>query len=428
MQIVEKKVADLKAYDKNPRRNDKAVDAVAESIKKFGFKVPIVIDKNDVIVAGHTRLKASIKLGIEYVPCVVADDLTPEQVRAFRLADNRTAEIASWDDDLLADELKSLDGIIDMSDFGFDLELTKNDLEKIEEDDIPADPPTRCKTGDLWKLGDHLLYCGSSTERESYEHCPTCDLWLTDPPYNVNVGAKVKAGALANDNLPDDEYSIFERQYIDLGLEKLKGNGAFYIWAGTNRMYEIKHYLETRGDCYVSAQLIWVKSQATLSFSDYRWQHEQAWYGWKTRGDEPHYFTPMRTNTTVQDLNDPYEMDVSELRKEVQRCRNQLNNPSTVAYAEKITSSMGDGFAHPDSKPVSILGLWIANSTRKGEWVLDSFGGSGSTLIACEQLGRKCFTIELEPRFCDTIIERWEAYTGLKAERINDGSTEKGNQ
>lgn len=166
MQIVEKKVADLKAYDKNPRRNDKAVDAVAESIKKFGFKVPIVIDKDDVIVAGHTRLKASIKLGIEYVPCVVADDLTPEQVRAFRLADNRTAEIASWDDDLLADELKSLDGIIDMSDFGFDLELTKNDLEKIEEDDIPAEPPTRCKTGDLWKLGDHLLYCGSSTERE----------------------------------------------------------------------------------------------------------------------------------------------------------------------------------------------------------------------------------------------------------------------
>lgn len=199
MNIVEKSIEELKAYEKNPRHNEKAVDAVAASIKEFGWKVPVVIDKDGVIAAGHTRVAAAKKLGIKTVPCIVADDLTEEQIRAFRLADNKTAELAEWDDELLAEELAMLEDI-DMSQFGFDgleemldetREATEDDFNEDEEDIEPI-----TKTGDIWVLGDHRLICGDSTQKDVIDRLmqgEKADMVFTDPPYGVSIGSKNKA-------------------------------------------------------------------------------------------------------------------------------------------------------------------------------------------------------------------------------------------
>ena len=248
MNIVQMKVADVIPYEKNPRKNDDAVKYVMESIKEFGFKVPIVVDADNVIVAGHTRLKAAKKLKMEEVPCIVADDLTDEQIQAFRLADNKVAEKAEWDFELLAEEMEDLLNFdIDMTLFGF--ELDEPEEIEVQEDDFEAELPEepKAKPGDIYQLGNHRLMCGDSTsvtDIDALMNGRKADLVFTDPPY----GMKKENEGVANDNLNFDDLLEFNRQWIPLTFDALKDNGSWYCWGIDEPLMDIyKPYSETNG-------------------------------------------------------------------------------------------------------------------------------------------------------------------------------------
>ncbi len=414
MRITQVKTSDLKPYKNNPRKNDGAVDAVAASIKEFGFKVPIVIDKDREIVAGHTRYKAAIKLGITELPCIVADDLTPEQIKAFRLADNKTAELAEWDIELLNIELGDIQ--LDMSAFGFDTALPDGEA---HDDNYEPEPPVEPNTrrGDVYRLGDHILICGDATNPTDYVAVMgdgVCDLILTDPPYNVDYeGGTDKHLKIENDNMSERAFADFITAAFKCASEHLKPGGAYYIF-----------HSDTYGEIFRQAArehigdirqcLIWNKNAIVLGRQDYQWKHEPILYGWKDGG--AHYFVDDRTQSTVF-TDEP--IDLSKLKKaEAIKLLEEIYSESfntTVINENKPARSA----EHPTMKPVRLVWRLIKNSTRHGETVLDPFGGSGSTLIACEQLGRKCYTIELDPSYCDVIVDRWETYTGKKAVKLS---------
>lgn len=385
-------------YEKNPRKNDVAVDAVAASIKEFGFKIPILLDKNGTIIAGHTRLKAAIKLGLKEVPCICADDLNEEQVKALRLADNKTAELADWDFDLLNDEL--LDIIdIDMTSFGFEKLLdARPDLEDEEDFDVDAEVPAIVNAGERYQLGNHILMCGDSTNKEDVTKLlrgGVADLLLTDPPYNVNYsgGTKEKL-TIANDDMDDSSFYQFLIDAFANADSVMRPGAAFYIWHADSNGLTFRRACNDAG-WQIRQCLIWVKNSMVLGRQDYQWKHEPCLYGWKDGAS--HYFVADRTETTVR------EYDLNEEK-------------TTILRYDKPTSSK----LHPTMKPVKLMGDLIYNSSRKGDSVLDLFGGSGTTLIACEETGRNCYMMEYDPHYCDVIISRWEALTGKKAIAITD--------
>lgn len=375
MNIIEKPINEVIPYEKNPRINDNAVPAVMKSIEEFGFKVPIVIDKNGTIVTGHTRLKAAKKLGMKTVPCIVADDLTPEQIKAFRLADNKVAEAAEWDMELLNEEL---DGIIDidMSDFNFGDITDSPSSEDVVEDDgenieLPSEPKTRL--GDIWMISRHKLMCGDATSEDVLKRLmggDKADMYLTDPPYNVAYEGKTEDKlTIQNDSMED---SVFYQFLVDsfVAADSVMNEGAaFYVWHADSEGYNF------RGACRaveweLRECLIWNKNTMVLGRQDYQWKHEPCLYGWK--GGAAHNWYSDRKQTTVIDMNKPN--------------RN----------AE-----------HPTMKPVQLFAYLIENSSKPGDIILDSFCGSGTTLIACEQMGRVARVLELDPKYCDVIVERY---------------------
>lgn len=306
MKIQNYKTDELVPYEHNPRINDNAVDLVANSIREFGFKQPIVIDRNRVIIAGHTRWKAAKELGLKEVPCIMADDLTPSQVKAYRLADNKVAEASEWDYDLLEEEL---DGIldIDMSDFGFDTESedTAEAVEDEYEPDIPPEPIS--KTGQIYQLGDHRLMVGDSTSAADVDalcNGDTMDLVVTDPPYNVDIensqGMKIE-----NDDMSSDDFYDFLVAAFTNMNDHLKAGGAFYIWHASRTQRAFEDALNAVG-LEVREQLIWNKNALVLGRQDYQWKHEPCFYGWKDGAS--HYFVNTRTLTTVID-EDPIDLD-----------------------------------------------------------------------------------------------------------------------
>lgn len=411
MEIVYKKLNEIKPYKRNPRNNEPAIEAVANSIKEFGFKVPIVIDKNGEIVAGHTRYKASQKLGLTEVPCIVADDLNEEQIKAFRLADNKTAELATWDEELLALELADIK--LDMGNFGF--EPIVPDDEEPEEDDyevtLPDQEKTRTNYGELWKLGKHRLMVGDATNYKDIEKLmggEIADLVVTDPPYNVDVTGSDNKKIL-NDNMTDSEFEEFLLGAFQNLYERLKEGGAFYVWHASRTQREFENALNRAG-LFVREQLIWNKNSLVLGRSDYQWKHEPCLYGWK---EGSHYFIDDRTQTTVQELE---QTDIKKLKKEdlIKLLEEILSYETTVINEAKPQRNPD----HPTMKPIRLIGRLVKNSSKKGEKVLDLFGGSGSTLIACEELGRVCYINELDPRYADVIIDRWEQMTGETAVKI----------
>ena len=401
MNIVEKNIDELTPYENNPRFNDSAVPFVMNSIKEFGFKVPIVIDRDNIIVAGHTRLKAAKALGLSTVPCIVADDLTPEQIKAFRLADNKTGEIADWDMDALMVELDNI-ADFDMGDFGFDLSDFSVDKEeppketKAEEDNFDVDDalnnPPMTKTGDLWLMGNHKLLCGDATSPVDVDVLldeENIHLYITDPPYNVSLGKSGSCagkrkeyqgddGAIANDNLPDkDFFRLLVNAFSNAKKHMIPG-AAFYVW------YSDSENLNFRNACVdvgwqIRQTLIWNKNSLVLGRQDYQWKHEPCLYGW-TNGK--HRWFSDRTQATVIDMDKP------------------------TKSAE-----------HPTMKPIGLFSRQIINSSQAGEVVYDSFAGSGTTLIACEQLGRKARLMELMPRYCDVIVERFVKFKG-KSDKV----------
>ncbi len=383
MNIVNKKIDELIPYEKNPRKNDEAVKYVAESIKAFGFKVPIVIDKNNVIVAGHTRYKASKKLKLTEVPCIVADDLTDEQIKAYRLADNKVAEKADWDFELLDAELDELFDF-DMTLFGFEDVLEETEAKDDGyEVNVPEEP--KSKPGDIYQLGRHRLMCGDSTSVEDVEKLMNgvkVDLLITDPPYNVAYEGKTKdALTIENDSMEDEQFRQFLRSAFFAADSVMKEGAVFYIWHADSEGYNF------RGACHdigwqVRQCLIWNKNVMVMGRQDYHWKHEPCLYGWKAGAS--HLWASDRKQTTILDFERP--------------SRN----------AE-----------HPTMKPVPLFDYQIQNNTKKEDVVLDLFGGSGTTLIACEQNGRTSYTMELDCKYVDVIIDRWETLTGEKAVLVN---------
>lgn len=421
MNITDIRTCDLKPYENNPRLNEDAVDLVAASIDEFGFKQPIVVDKDLIIIAGHTRWKAAQKLGLETVPCIQADDLTPAQVKAYRLADNKVAEAAQWDLDALKFELEELDNMdFDMEPFGFETETFD---EQIAEDDnfeaeLPTAPMTR--SGQLWLLGKHRLMVGDSTKRQDVEKLcsdATVDMIVTDPPYNIDyTGGTKDAMKIENDNWGDDEGFIeFLKAAFENMRDQLKAGGSFYIWYASTQS---KNFLEAaeRAGLNIRQTLIWNKNTFSLGRQDYQWKHEPCLYGWKDGA--AHYFVNTRNLATV--IEDAENQDIDDMKKdELKKLLKSILggvHETTVLDEKKPTKSE----LHPTMKPIPLIAKQIKNSSRQGETVLDLFGGSGSTLMACEQLGRRCFMMEYDPHYADVIIKRWEDYTGEQAELISD--------
>ena len=385
MQIVMRKTSELTPYAHNPRDNAGAVDAVARSIREFGFRNPVIIDKDGVIVAGHTRVLAAKALELEEVPCIVADDLTPEQIKAFRIADNKTAEIAKWDYELLPIELKELqtDGF-DLSLLGFDtteLESLLSDTDEVsigetEPDAVPDAPEIPVsRPGEVYVLGGHRLMCGDSTSKEDTARLMgggKAALYLTDPPYNVALKGSTGL-TIANDDMPTDEFRKFLDRAFGAAASVLEPGSAFYIFHGDGESANFRLAAAGAG-LEVHETLYWVKNALVLGRFDYQYITESCLYGW-TPGAAHRWFND-RSQTNALKFDKP-------------RCND----------------------VHPSMKPVEMLVYLVKNSSARGDVVLDNFGGSGSTLIACEQTGRLCRTMELDPKYCDVIRRRWAEFT-----------------
>ena len=423
-------VDDLAPYERNTRaHSDDDVSQIALSIQRYGFNDPIGIwsDQN-IIVEGHGRLLAARSLGLTEVPCVRLDHLTDDQRREYGIMHNKTAELSEWDFDALEQELADLD----LSEFGlsFDAEQETADTEEellaaVQEDEAPAPPnndpeqgpviPPTSKQGQIWQLGRHRLMCGDSTEAADVKTLmdgATADAVITDPPYNVAI-ENAQGMTIQNDAMETEAFFGFLCAAFEQLAAALKPGGAFYIWHAS-RTASIFEAALTENSLEPRQQLIWVKSSLVLGRQDYQWRHEPCWYGWKDGA--AHWFTPDRTQTTVQeDQADFSKWSKAEL---VEFCEQMIHGdngmPTTTIYEAKPLRDE----AHPTMKPVRLIARTMRNSTRPGETVLDLFGGSGTTMIAAEQLGRTAYLMELDPRYCDVIIERWEKFTGQKAQRI----------
>jgi DNA modification methylase len=429
MKVELRDITEITPYGHNPRINDHAVDAVAASIRAFGFRQPIVVDEAGVIIVGHTRYKAALKLGIKRVPVHVARGLTPEQVKAYRLADNKTGELAEWNLDLLTQELAQLKEIeFDLSLIGFSTDeldrlLEGEDTTGLVDPDFIPDPPDKAitKVGDLWRLGEHRLLCGDSARAEDVDRLldgAPVHLVNSDPPYNVHVeprsnnaiaaglssfagtkhhqsldlarhprkakatGRKLrpKDRPLVNDFLTEVEFERLLHKWFGNFARVLQPGRSFYLWGGYGNCGNYPPVLKACG-LYFSQALIWVKEHPVLTRKDYMGNHEWCFYGWR-EGAAHQYFGP--TNAT----------DVWPIKKV---------NPQTMV--------------HLTEKPVELAARAIHNSSRTGENVLDLFGGSGSTLIAAEQTARRAYLMELDPLYVDVIVERWKKFTGREPVR-----------
>ena len=387
MNIQSRLLADIVPYAKNAKKHDnRQINNVAESIKQYGFVQPIVIDRDGVIVIGHCRALAAKKLGMKEVPCVCVDDLTPEQVNALRLVDNKSNE-SDWDFDLLADEIPGLD----LSAFDFDWGLPEITEEVIEDEAPEVDDENEpiTKLGDIWQLGRHRLMCGDSTSIEDVEKLMAgqlADMLLTDPPYNVAYEGKTKDRlTIQNDSMDNDSFRQFLRDAFSSADAVMKQGAVFYIWHADSEGYNF------RGACFdigwkVRQCLIWNKNSMVMGRQDYQWKHEPCLYGWKEGAS--HLWASDRKQTTVIDYQRPTKADI-----------------------------------HPTMKPVGLFDYQIKNNTKGGDIVLDLFNGSGTTIMACEQNGRVARCIELDPRYVDACVKRWENFTGEKAVLLNDSGS-----
>ena len=397
MQLHYRPVESLIAYARNPRKNDHAIEQMAGAIREFGFRIPIIAKSTGDVVDGHLRLKAAIHLGLETVPVLLADDLSPAQIKAFRLLANRSATWADWDEELLGLELAEL------KDAGFDLGLTgftedewtdliagdgegegltdENAVPEVTENPIS-------KAGDIWLLGEHKLLCGDATKAEDYTVLlgdELADMTATDPPYNVNYSntakdkMRGKNRPILNDNMGED-FAAFLQLACQNILSVTKG--AVYIAMSSSELDTLQSAFRSAGGKW-STFIIWAKNTFTLGRADYQRQYEPILYGWKDGAD--HFWCGARDQGDVWQIKKPHKNDL-----------------------------------HPTMKPVELMERAVRNSSKTRDLVLDPFGGSGTTLIACEKSGRRARLIELDPKYCDVIVKRWQDWTGKQATRQVD--------
>lgn len=426
------KIDKLKPYENNARTHSEAqVEKISRSIEQFGFINPVLIDGDYGIIAGHGRVLGAKQLGMTEVPCIFVEDLTETQKRAYILADNKLALDAGWDDAILKAELNFLQEVnFDISLTGFDMDeidLNATDVEFKEDDfDVEAELPEepQAKLGDIYQLGQHRLMCGSSTSEADVQMLvdgAVMDLCVTDPPYNVNYGSinetgygkeRNNANKILNDNMDDLSFYNFLFDFYTQMMSVLKEGGAYYIFHADSEGLNFRGALKEAGGT-VKETLIWVKNQLVRGRQDYQWKHEPCLYGWKDGAG--HYFIDDRCQTTVfEDDSALQKMSKEELVALVKRIQEE-KCPTTIIHENKPTKND----LHPTMKPINLIGRLVKNSSKEKENVFDGFGGSGSTLIACEQLKRKAYLMELDPKYVDVIIKRWEDFTGKKAVKIN---------
>ena len=372
-------------FENNPRINKAAVSAVAKSIAEFGFRQPIVVDEKCVVIIGHTRLKAAQELGMKTVPVHVAS-LPKEKVRALRIADNKLHELAEWDFDMLKTELQALQVEsynLDVLGFGEDeLKRILEDGNAPEPEEIPEAPEVpKTKAGWIYELGDHRLICGDSSKAEDVARLldgAVPDLLLTDPPYNVAyVGKTKEALEIQNDSMTDEEYQNFLFKTIGNSFSVLRPGAGVYVWHSDSEALPVLLAAKEFG-FQVRQIIIWLKNSMVLGRKDYQTQHEPCLYGWKDGA--AHAWHNDRCQTTILKFDRPSRSE-----------------------------------DHPTMKPIELFEYQIMNSTLRGELVIDPFGGSGTTIMAAERCGRKAALLEIDPRYCDVIVRRWEAATGKKA-------------
>jgi site-specific DNA-methyltransferase (adenine-specific) len=379
MIVQDKAISDIKPYQKNPRHKYD-INKVAQSIKEFGFQQPIVVDRAGVIIVGHGRYEASKSLNLKTIPVTIAD-LPPEKAKAYRIADNKTNEYSDWDMGLLIQEFT------DLLDNNYDLELTgfdPDELEKIivgekegltDEDAVPETPEEPIsKLGDVYKLGEHRLMCGDSTDTELLEKLmdnQKADMIFTDPPYGVDYKG------INNDDREGLE-QLLEKSFYH--YQFFSKSGASIYCFHSDRCADIFHKT-FRNYFHFSSMIIWEKNSLTLSQTDYQSIHEPCLYGWNKTGT--HSWFGDRKQTSVWKI-----------------------------HKENLKG-------HTTPKPVAFIDRALKNSSKSDDIIIDFFGGSGSTMIACEKTNRKCYMMELDPKYIDVIIQRWEQYTGQKAEKIN---------
>lgn len=414
MEILTVGIADIKPYKNNAKEHPKEqIEQIKKSILEYGNNDPIAVDENNVIIEGHGRYIAMCDLGFDEVEIIRLAHLTEEQKKAYRLIHNKLTMNSDFDIEMLEAELSELQ-IQDMQEFGFDFlpdfmdDTTSDDLiDEILQDE--AEPTT--KTGDIWLLGKHRLICGDCTERATIEKLldgKKVDLLLTDPPYNVAI-ENSDGLTIANDNMSDTAFYEFLKAAFTAADAVMKEGAAFYIWHGESEGLNFRRACEYAG-WEVKQCLIWVKNQNTIGMQDYQWRHEPCLYGWKS--GSAHYFIKNRKQSTVIDHDIDLDlMTEAELRELIA----ELLEPSTIIREGKPLKN-GD---HPTMKPIPLIKKQVKNSTKKGEVVLDLFGGSGTTLLACEELDRVCYMSELDAKYCDVIIRRWEEATGKKAVLLN---------
>ena len=402
MEIVYLSPHELTPYPKNAKKHpDEQVEHIANSIREFGFRQPIVVDADNVVVIGHGRLLAAEKLGLDTVPVVRADDLSEEQIKALRLADNKTNE-SEWDLTELYDELAGLALDFDMSDFGFE-DLTgggTSSSEASEDDDFDIDAPVeaKAKLGQIYQLGEHRLMCGDSTDANAWKALmdgEKADMVFTDPPYGVAIGDKnaalnsvQKAGQILtnieNDTLSEEDlYEMLRTAFINV-RENCTDDAVYFVTSPQGGSLGLMMMMMMRdAGLEVRHVLMWRKNCATFSLGrlDYDYQHEPIFYTWTKNH---HNFRHGEYRTTVWDYDKPRKCDL-----------------------------------HPTMKPVELVANAIKDGSEEGMIVLDAFGGSGTTIIAAEQLNRKCRMMELDPHYVDVIIARWENLTGKKAVLLN---------
>lgn len=440
-----RKLSELIAAEYNPRKaltvKDSEYQKIKRSIEEFGYVDPIIINKDGTIIGGHQRTTVLIDLGYEEVDVVVVS-LDKQKEKALNIALNKIS--GEWDELKLKDLLLDLDlGDYDISLTGFETndltelvdklaiesEAVDDDFNEDEAFEEIIEPIT--KIGDVWKLGRHRLMCGDSTSQEDVAKLMNgemADLIITDPPYNVNYGDKAEyleeylskghrnSSRIKNDNMDNASFYEFMLLVYQSAYEFMRLGAAIYVFHAESTGHIFRQAFLDAG-LKLAQCIIWEKNTFVLGRQHYQWRHEPCLYGWKEGA--AHYFVNDRTQDTVilEDDIDFESMKKSELITYIEQLRKEYQNKTSVIYENKpIRNDI-----HPTMKPVTLIGKLMRNSSKSGWNILDLFGGGGSTLMASEQLGRNAFLMELDEKFCDVIVKRWEEYTGQKAEKIING-------
>lgn len=439
MQVAMVKTSDVKPYSKNPRKNEKAVEKVVSSIREFGFLQPIVVDENGVVIVGHTRLKAALKMNMAEIPVVCARGLTPQQAKAYRLADNKTNEFAEWDLGLLAGEFA------DLKMLGYDMSLTAfspdemNALTEIqvEEDGFNVDEAVKnivvpkTKVGDIILCGSHKIVCGDCTNSAHMNLLmdgKIADMVFTDPPYNADyTGHTANKMKIKNDNMDDEKFFKFLCDSFSSMFNYVKPRGGVYVCHSDLETINFLTAFKTSG-FELKQSIVWVKHHFVRTRHGHHSRHESIVYGCRAgtgvdwRGD--------RKQTTVIDTEDGITINKIDskttqivLKQGLKTLVFNVGKYEVLDMTDDAGTSVWRAdrpcanIYHPNMKPLKLIAKGVKNSSLPNDIVLDPFGGSGSTLLTCEQMGRKCYTMELCPTFTDVIVQRWEEFTNKKAVR-----------